>query len=187
MLSYFELRKGIRFLLEGQPYEVLDFRQVGKAQDVVVAQTKLKNLLTGKIIEKSFKEGEMLKEAELGKVDIKFVYSHRNKLCFAKADNPSERFELNKEQIGDCAKFLKQNQIMSGIVYEGKVISATLPVKVNLLVTEAPPGVKGERSQAGTKPVAVETGAVVNTPLFIEVGDTIEINTETGEYVRRIE
>jgi len=187
MLSYFELRKGTTFLLEDQPYEVLDFHQVGKAQDVVVAQTKLKNLITGKIVERSFKEGEHFEEANLGKIDIKFIYLHRDKYIFSETNNPSKRFELAKELIGDAVKFLKPNQTMTGIVFEEKVINIILPVKMQLQVTEAPPGVKGERAQSGTKPVTLETGAIINAPLFIDVGDTIEINTETGEYVRRVE
>lgn len=187
MLSYFELRKGIRFLLDGQPYEVLDFHQMGKAQDVVVAQTKLRNLINNKIIEKSFKEGDIFEEAELEKLEVKFLYSHRGEIWFCEAQNPAKRFELTEEQIGYALKFLKANQIISGIKFQNKIINITLPIKVNLKVTEAPPGVKGERAQAGTKQVTLETGAVVNVPLFIETGDVIEVNTETEEYIRRLE
>jgi elongation factor P len=187
MLSYFELRKGTTFLLEGQPYEVLDFKQVGKAQDVVVCQTKLKNLINGKFVERSFKEGEVFEEADLGKINIKFVYSHRDKLIFSETDNPSKRFELAKELIGFGSQFLKANQVLTGITFEENIINVVLPIKVQLIVKDAPPGVKGERSQAGTKPVTLETGAMVNMPLFIKNGDIVEINTQTGEYVRRVE
>lgn len=191
MLSYFELRKGVRFILDGQPYEVLDFRQVGKAQDVVVAQTKLKNLVNGKVIEKSFKEGEVFEEADLGKIEVKLVYSHRGRFCFCETANQGKRFgkrfEFTTEQIGDSVKFLKPNQILTGILFNGQIINVVLPVKVHLRVIEAPPGVKGERAQSGTKPVTLETGVIINAPLFIEVGDIVEVNTETGEYVRRVE
>jgi elongation factor P len=187
MLSYFELRKGTRFLLEEQPFEVLDFQQVYKAQDAVVAKVKLKNLLNGKVVDKTFHQGDFFEEANLDKVDVKFIYSHRGTYCFARADNPSNRFEMTEEKIGDSAKFLKSNSVATGIVYEGEFISIALPVKVILKVTDAPPGVKGERSQAGTKPVTLETGAIINAPLFVENGDMLEVNTETGEYVRRVE
>lgn len=187
MLSYFDLRRGIRFILEGQPYEVLDFKQVGKAQDVVVAQTKIKNLLNGKITERSFKEGEVFEEADLAKKDIKFIYTSKGKFFFSEADNPGKRFELTEEQIGVGARFLKKNETLAGIVYENNVINAVLPIKVQLKVIYAPPGVRGERSQAGNKPITLETGATINAPLFIENDDIIEVNTETGEYARRVE
>jgi len=187
MLSYFDLRKGIRFLLDGQPYEVLDFHQVGKAQDIVVAQTKIKNLINGKVVEKSFKEGEVFEEAEIEKFDVKFLYAHRGEFWFCEANDPSKRFELTENQLEKGVKFLKSNQTFTGVKFQDKIINIVLPVKVHLKVTDAPPGVKGERAQAGTKQVILETGAVINVPLFIENGDMIEINTESEEYIRRVE
>ncbi len=199
MLNYFDLRKGTRFILEGQPYEVLEFQQMYKAQDMVVAKTKLRNLITGRVHEKNFHQGDTFEEAELEKIEIKFLYSHpdrksavsngasQGKFGFCETQNPRIRFELVEEQIGEGSKFLKSNQILTGIKFQGKIINISLPIKVQLKVTEAPPGVKGERAQAGTKPVTLETGAKINVPLFIEEGDIIEVNTQTGEYVRRIE
>jgi len=187
MLSYFNLRKGVNFIFEGQPYEVLEFQQIYKAQDMVVARTKIKNLITGKVLEKTFHQGDNFEEAELEKIDVKFLFSHRGKFGFCEAQNPKVRFELEGEKIGDAVKFIKPNQILTGIKFQGKIINIILPVKVQLKVIEAPPGVKGERAQAGTKPVILETGATINAPLFIETDDVIEVNTETGEYVRRVE
>jgi len=187
MLSYFELRKGVKFILDGQPYEVLEFQQIGKAQDVFVAKTKIKNLISGKILDKSFHHGESFQEAEAEKVNVKFLYTHRGKFFFSETNNLSERFELTEEQIGESIKFLKPNQILSGIKFQDKIINISLPIKVTLKVIEAPPGVKGERAQSGTKQVTLETGAIINVPLFVETDDTIEINTELSEYVRRVE
>jgi elongation factor P len=187
MLRYFDLRKGTRFILEGQPYEVLDFKQIGKAQDVVVARTKIKNLITGQILEKNFHQNDVFEEAEIEKVKVKFIYSRKGKCYFCELENPRNRFELEEEKIGQGAKFLKENLILDGLKFKGKIINVSLPIKVQLKVTEAPPGLKGERSQPGTKQVTLETGAKVSVPLFIETGDVIEINTETGEYVRRVE
>jgi len=186
MLSYFDLRKGVKFILEGQPYEVLEFQQIGRAQDVVVAKTKIKNLITGKVLERNFHQDDTFEEAEISKIEVKFLYSHKGKFCFSEIQNSSRRFELNEEQIGEGSKFLKPNQILTGIVFQNKVINVLLPIKVQLKVIEAPPGLKGDRAQAGTKMVTLETGAKINVPLFVEVGDILEINTETGEYVRRI-
>jgi len=187
MLNYFDLRKGVKFMLDGQPYEVLEFQQMYKAQDMVVAKTKIKNLLTGNTVEKNFHQGDSFEEAEMEKIDMKFLYSHRGKFGFCEANDPSKRFELTAEQIGDAAKFLKSNQVITGVKFEGKIINILLPIKVNLEVTEAPPGIKGNSAQGGTKTVTLETGAEINVPLFIETGDIVEVNTETGEYVRRVE
>lgn len=187
MLSYFDLRKGVKFILEDQPYEVLDFQQVYKAQDAVVARTKIRNLISGKVLEKTFHQGDTFEEAELEKTEVKFLYNHRGKFGFCEVKNPRIRFELEEEQIGQGAKFLKPNQILTGMKFLEKIININLPVKVNLKVTEAPPGLRGERAQAGTKPVTLETGAIINAPLFIETNDLIEVNTETGQYARRVE
>lgn len=186
MLSYFDLRKGTKFVLDGEPYEVLEFQQMQKAQDVVVAQTKIKNLITGKIVEKNFHQGDAFEEAEMEKVDVKFVYSHRGGFIFSEAKDPSRRFELTQEQIGPNVKFIKPNQILTGIKFDNKIINIALPIKIHLAVKEAPPGIKGDRAQGGTKTIALETGAEIQAPLFVEEGDVVEVNTETGEYVRRV-
>ncbi len=174
-------------MYEGQPYEVLEFRQMGKSQDVVVAQTKIRNLLNGRTIPKNFHQGEMFEEAEVTKFQAKFIYGNRGKFVFCEAGNPSKRFELTEEQIGDEAKFLIPNVEVEGAMFQEKVIRIRPPIKMQLCVKEAPPGVQGDRSQGGTKLVTLETGAPLNVPLFIETGDVIEVNTETSEYVRRIE
>jgi elongation factor P len=187
MLFYFELRKGVRFILDGKPYEVLDFKQMGKAQDVVVAKVKIKNLITGQIFEKNFHQSDTFEEAEIEKVPVKFVFSKRGKYHFCEADNPSSRFELEEEKIGEGVKFLKPGVILEGLKFEGKIVNVSLPIKVRLKVVEAPPALKGERAQSATKKVTLETGAKIDTPIFIKEGDIIEINTETGEYIRRVE
>ncbi len=187
MLNYFDLRKGVKFILEGQPYEVLDFQQIYKAQDAVVARTKIRNLISGKVLDKTFHQGDAFEEADLEKIEVKFLYNHRGKFGFCEAQNPRIRFELEEEQIGQGSKFLKPGEILTGIKFEEKIINIILPVKVSLKVIEAPPGLKGERAQAGTKPVTLETGAIINVPLFIKNDDVVEINTETGQYVRRVE
>ena len=154
---------------------------------MVVAKTKIRNLINGKVLEKTFHQDDKFEEAELEKIEVKFLYSHRGKFCFSETRNPAKRFELTEEQIGEGAKFLKPNQILTGIKFQEKIINVVLPIKVQLKVIEAPPGVKGERAQAGTKQVTLETGAIINVPLFVETGDIIEVNTETGQYVRRVE
>lgn len=186
MLTYFDLRKGVRFIFDGQPYEVLDFKQIGKAQDVVVAKVKIKNLISGKILEKTFHQDDTFEEAEIEKIPVKFIFSKRGKYHFCEKENPAKRFELEEEKIGQGAQFLKPGMIVDGLKFEGKIVNISLPIKVQLKVIEAPPGIKAGREQPGTKQVILETGAKINVPLFIEAGDIIEVNTETGEYVRRV-
>ena len=187
MLTHNDLKKGIKIILDGQPYEILEARPLKMAQRRVVIQTKTRNLITGNLFDRNFHQGDTFEEAELSKFEVKFLYSHCEQYFFSEKANPAKRFNLGQEIIGETAKFLKPNQIVEGIQFEGKIINISLPIKVQLKVIESPPGVKGERAQAGTKPATLETGVKINVPLFIEEGDIIEVNTETGEYVRRIE
>ena len=181
-----ELNKGEFIILDKQPCEVLETTRSFKGRGHSVIQTKLKNLITGGIISKTFHPSDNPEECELEKLNAKFIYSHKNKFVFSKEQNPQERFELTEEQIGKNALFLKPNQIVEALIFQDKIISISMPIKISFKVTEAPPGYKGNRSQPGNKIVTLETSAKINTPLFIEQGDIIEVNTETGEYVRRV-
>lgn len=186
-IPYSELRKGKQIILNNEPYEIIEASSMFKARGHSVLQAKLKNLITGKMISQTFHPSDTFKEVELSKIKAKFLYSHRDKFFFCEKDNPKNRFDLTKEQIGLTIKFLKPNQIVKGIIFGGEVINISLPIKIQLKVKQAPPGIKGDRAQAGNKTVVLETGAEINVPLFIEQSDIIEINTEKGEYVRRIE
>lgn len=187
MFAHTDLHKGVKIILENEPYEILEARPLKKAQRRVVIQVKMRNLITGSVFERNFHQGDTFEEAELKKIQAKFLYSYRNKFFFCQKDNPSARFDLNGDQIGLGTQFLKSNQVVEALEFQNRIINVSLPIKIQLKVIEAPPGVKGERAQAGTKTVTLETGAKINVPLFIEEGDVIELNTETGEYVRRIE
>lgn len=187
MLSYFELRNGVQFIFEGQPYEVLEFKQMGKSQDVVVAQTRIKNLITGRVLQKNFHQSDRFEEAEISKVQMKYLYNHRGKYVFCYVSDPSRRPEFTQEQIGESIQFVKPNEIVVALVFQDKIIRISFPIKVQLKVTDAPPGFRGDTAQGGTKLVTLETGATVQAPLFIETGDVLEINTDTGEYSKRVE
>jgi len=198
MLTHSELKRGVKIILDKEPYEILESQPMKKAQRRVVIQTKIRNLISGNVFSKNFHQGETVEEAELSKIKVKFLYQHpdrksatsngasRQRYFFCEKNNPAKRFDLTGEQIGSQSQFLKQNQIVEAIIFENKVINISLPIKIQLKVTESPPGTKGGRAQAGTKTVTLETGAKLNAPLFIKEGDIIEINTETGEYVKRI-
>jgi len=187
MLSHTDLRKGVQIVLDGEPYEVLEAAPMKKAQRRVVIQTRVRNLITGSMFSKNFHQGDTFEEAEIVKFGAKFIYSHRERFFFTREDDPVKRFDLGTEQVGKGAKLLKSNQVVETLEFQGKIINVSLPIKVQLRVTETPPGLKGERSQPGTKTATLETGAVIQVPLFIKEGDTVEVNTQTGEYTQRVE
>lgn len=187
MLNHTDLKRGVTFIFQGQPCEVLDSSFVFKGRGSSVVQAKIKNLITGNVLSRTFHTGDTFEEAEISKIEIKFLYTHRGKYYFCEKDNSGKRIELGEEQIGDMVKFLKPNQIVEGFIFNDKIINISLPIKINLKVVEAPPGVRGDRAQGGTKTVTLETGAKINVPLFVKEGDIIEVNTQTSEYVRRIE
>lgn len=186
MINYSELKKGTKILLKGQPYEIIEYAPLFKGRGHSVLQAKIKNLLTGAVISETFHPSDSFEEPEISKIALKYLYSHRDNYVFSEKDNPSKRFELKEEQIGKSSQFLKQNQIVEGIIFENKLVNISLPIKISLKVIEAPPAIKGQSAQAGTKSATLETGAKINVPIFIEKGDAIEINTETGEYARRV-
>jgi elongation factor P len=185
MLTHTDLKKGTQFIYEGQPWEVVDALLVKMAQRRPVVQTKIKNLLNGSVQEKNFQQGDVFDEANLEKINIKFLYSNKGQYFFCEENDPSKRFSFTEEQVGKKAKYLKPNSLVEGMVFNEKIINILAPIKVQLKVKETPPGVKGDRAQGGTKEAVLESGAVIQVPLFIEEGDVIEINTELEEYVKR--
>lgn len=186
MLSYSELQRGRIIIVNDQPHEIMEAVNTFKGRGHSYLQMKIKNLVSGAITAKTAQPRDSFEEAEVEEKEAKFIYANRGKFVFSELDNPSKRFELTEEQIGTKASFLKPNEEVTTIIFNDKVINIVIPIKVHLKVTEVPPGVKGDRAQAGNKSVTLETGAKVNVPLFINENDIIEINTESGEYVRRV-
>jgi len=186
MLTHTDLKKGVQFILDGQPWEVLEAQLLKMAQRRPVIQSKIRNLIDGRVQEKNFQQGDIFEEADLQKKDIKFIYQSKGQYFFCEINDPSKRFSFTEAQIGSQAKYLRPNEIVTGIVFDDKIINFKVPIKVQLKVNESAPGVKGDRAQGGTKEAILESGAVIQVPLFIEEGDTIEVNTETETYVKRV-
>jgi len=186
MLSYNEIKPRKYIVWNNEPHEVLDSHVFRKQQRKPVNQTKLKNLISGKVVENSFHQSESAEEAEIDKRNIKFLYTNKGENFFCEENDPSQRFSLPFEQIADKIKYIKPNDVVEFLSYEDKPIGLSLPVKVELKVAEAPPSIKGNTAQGGNKQVVLETGATVTTPMFIEAGDVIIVNTETGEYTSRV-
>ena len=187
MISYSQLEKGDRIIIEKDPYEIIEASSMFKGRGHSVLQTKLKNLKTGEIVSKTIHPSDSFKETEITKINLQFIYSHRREYVFCKKGDPSKRFSFTKEKLGSSVNFLKEELEVQGIIFQDEIINIVLPIKVHLKIKEAPPGVKGNTAEGGTKIVTLETGFKINVPLFVNQGDIIEVNTEKREYVRRIE
>jgi len=185
-LSVNELKPKTFFIFEGQPWVILEAHHLKMQQRRPVVQTRIKNLLNGKIVERNFAQSDVFEEADIKRDEVKFLYNHRDEYWFSKKDDPSKRFLLDEEILGDTTKYLKNNLIVGAILFNDQIINIELPVKMDFKVIEAPPAIRGDTAQGGVKQVVIETGATVNTPLFVEERDTIRINTETGQYVERV-
>ena len=186
MLSYSQLEKGARIIINKDPYEIVKAAPMFKGRGQSVLSAELKNLRTGNVISKTFHASDSFEEADIDKMKAKFIYNNRGEYFFSENEDKSKRFSLKEEQIGDNKNFLKPDQEVEALLFNGSVVNIFLPVKVNLKVEMAPPSLKGE-SSSGNKLATLETGFKVNVPSFVETGDVLEINTETGEYSRRVE
>lgn len=186
MLSINDLKSGILITLDGAPYQVLEVahQHIGRGGSSI--QTKIRNIKTGQTLSRNFKPADMLEKADVEKRPLRFIYQHREEFVFINPNKPSQRLSVKEGLVGENKKWLKPNIELTGIFFEGELLILTLPIKIDFEVTEAPPGLQGDRSQAGNKSVIIETGTTVLTPLFINTGDIIRINTQTGEYVERV-
>ena len=214
MLSYNELKPGTYIVLEGKPYVVLEFNFLRMQQRKPAVQTKVKDLISGKVIARTFHPQDSIEEADVSRKKVKFLYSnkgparHASQLagvagrefwfCEAPKESPSGdptglknnqqiRFKLSKDIIGDAADLMKQNTLVDALVFGEDIINIDLPIKVELKVTEAPPAFKGDTASGGSKQVTLETGATINVPFFINQGDIVRVNTKERMYVERVE
>lgn len=187
MLSHTDLKKGVLFILNGQPFVVLDFSLNFQGRGSSTVQARIKNLITGNVLAKVFHTGDIFEEAEIEKIKLKFIYSTKDQYIFSDVKNPSQRTALSQEQVGSNGQFLKPSQEVDGVIFEENIIGVEAPVKAQLKVKEAAAYLRAGRAEAGTKEVVLESGAKIQAPSFIEEGDIIEVNTQTGEYTRRVE
>lgn len=181
-----ELKQGMIFKHENQPYAILESQKLSVGGYGGTIKMRAENLITGKLYPLTFRLTEKFEEVELEKFKATFIYGHRGQFWFTKSGE-KERFSLDEKVLEDKAKYLKPNLEVEAFLYEGKIINVKLPIKISYKVTEAPPGVKGNTAQGGTKQVILEGGLTLNAPLFVNQDDTIMVNTATGEYVERLE
>ncbi len=187
VLSYNEIVPKTVIIYNGEPYEVLSSHVFRMQMRKPVNQTKLRNLISGKVIETSFHQNETANEADVGKMSAKYLYTNRGESWFCEEADPKNRFSFPEETVHDKVQWLAPNATTEVTTFEATPITINIPVKVDLEVIEAPPNVKGDSATGGNKPVKVATGATVNVPLFINAGDIIRINTEDSTYTERVE
>ncbi len=185
MLSINEIKSGSQIIVNNDPYTILNVQHSKMGRAGAVLRTKMKNLKTGNILNKTFQGAEKVEKADIEEKKGQYLYGDGSNFFFMDNDN-YEQFEIPTEVIGEQSKFLKEETEIGIIYFKETPINIKLPIKMNFKVTEAPPAIKGNTADGGSKQVTLENGITVNTPLFIKEGDEIRVNTETGEYAERV-
>ena len=185
MVSAGDFRNGVTLEIEGQVMQIMEFQHVKPGKGAAFVRTKLKNVINGGVVEKTFRPTEKFPAARIDRVDMQFLYNDGELDNFMDM-NTFEQIALAKDVVGDALKFVKENEIVKVCSYNGKVFSVEPPLFVELEITDTEPGFKGDTATGATKPAIVETGAKVMVPLFVDQGDTIKIDTRTGEYLSRV-
>lgn len=180
-----DFRKNLKIMVDGQPYAIVDFQHVKPGKGNQFTRTKLRNMITGSNLERTFKSGEKFEEPDVSTADAQYLYSDDNGYHFMNKSN-YETVTISGEDCGDSKNYLIENLDVVLLFYNGRVISVDVPNAVNLKVAKTEPGIKGDRVTGATKPATMETGLVINVPLHITEGDVLRIDTRTGEYVGRV-
>ena len=185
MISAGDFRNGVTLEIDGQVVQILEFQHVKPGKGAAFVRTKLKNVINGGVVERTFRPTEKFPQARIDRVDMQYLYADGELYNFMNQET-YDQVALNKDIIGDALKFVKENEVCKVVSYNGNVFSVEPPLFVELEITETEPGFKGDTAQGASKPATVETGATVYVPLFVEIGDKIKIDTRTGEYLSRV-
>ena len=185
MVSAGDFRNGLTIELDNGIYQIVEFQHVKPGKGAAFVRTKLRNIKSGGVIEKTFRPTEKCPQAHIEKRDMQYLYNDGDLYNFMDVET-FDQFGLNEEAIGDSLKFVKENEMVKMLSHNGEVFAIEPPLFVELEITETEPGFKGDTATGATKPATVETGAMVLVPLFVETGDRISIDTRTGEYLKRV-
>ena len=185
MISAGDFRNGITIEFEGNVYQIIEFQHVKPGKGAAFVRTKLKNIINGGVVEKTFRPTEKCPQARIDRKDMQYLYSDGDLYNFMDTET-YDQIALNADAVGDALKFVKENDMVKICSYNGNVFAIEPPLFVELQITETEPGFKGDTATGATKPAVVETGAKVMVPLFIEQGEVIKIDTRTGEYLSRV-
>ncbi|MCH1982343.1 elongation factor P [Ruminococcus sp. OA3] len=185
MISAGDFKNGVTLEIDGNIVQIIEFQHVKPGKGAAFVRTKLKNIISGGVVEKTFRPTEKFPAARIDRSDMQYLYSDGDLYNFMNMET-YDQIALNAEAIGDALKFVKENEMVKICSHNGNVFAVEPPLFVELEITETEPGFKGDTAQGATKPATVETGAVVYVPLFVEQGDKIKIDTRTGEYLSRV-
>lgn len=185
MVSAGDFRNGITVEMEGNVYQIIEFQHVKPGKGAAFVRTKLKNIINGGVVEKSFRPTEKFPQARIDRKDLQYLYSDGDLFNFMDTET-YDQIALNAEAVGDALKFVKENEMVKICSYNGNVFAIEPPLFVELEITDTEPGFKGDTATGATKPAIVETGAKVMVPLFVENGEKIKIDTRSGEYLSRV-
>ncbi len=184
MISAGDFRNGITLEIDGQVVQILEFQHVKPGKGAAFVRTKLKNVINGGVVERTFRPTEKFPAARIDRVDMQYLYSDGDLYNFMNVET-YDQIALNSDLIGDALKFVKENEMVKVCSYNGNVFSIEPPLFVELEITETEPGFKGDTATGASKPATVETGAQINVPLFVNIGDKVKIDTRTSEYLGR--
>ena len=185
MVSAGDFRNGLTIEYEGNVYQIIEFQHVKPGKGAAFVRTKLKNIKSGGVVEKTFRPTEKCPQAHIERKDMQYLYSDGDLYHFMDVET-YDQIALSDDQVGDTLKFVKENEMVKILSHNNEVFAMEPPLFVELEITETEPGFKGDTSTGATKPATVETGALVYVPLFVEIGDVIKIDTRTGEYSKRV-
>ena len=185
-IDYRNIKQGVYINMEGKIYLVLDSVYSKKSRQLGSNQTKLKEVSTGKVTDKTFHASDQVREADIHKTSYIFIYSKGEEVWLHEVDDKSKRFSIPTSLVKGI-EFMKQNSKVTAVLNDENILSIYPDIKVDLVVKESPPSIKGNTAQGGSKKILLETGTYVSAPLFINTGDVVTVNTETGEYVSRSE
>ncbi len=180
-----DLKNGLVLNIEGQLWAVIEFQHVKPGKGPAFVRSKLKNVISGKVVDKTFNAGVKVEIADVDKRDMTYLYSDGDGFVFMDKDN-YDQVTLSETVVGDATNYMLENQDAVVAMYEGNPIYVELPASVILEVTYTEPGLQGDRSSGGTKPATVETGLAIQVPLFLEQGTKVKVDTRTGEYLGRV-
>ncbi len=185
MISTTDFRGGVRLMVDGEPFYIVEFQHVKPGKGGAFVRTKLKSYLSGNVLDRTFRSGERFEEPDLEEREMQFLYATGDDYTFMDTET-YEQLTFAKQQLGENADLLKENMNAKILIYEHRPIDVELPIFVELKVVDAEPGVRGDTASGGTKPAVVETGATIKVPLYLEVGTVIKIDTRTRAYVERV-
>ena len=184
MITAGDFRNGVTFEMEGNVYQIVEFQHVKPGKGAAFVRTKIKNVITGGVVEKTFRPTEKMEKAHIDRRDMQFSYADGDLYYFM--DNETfDMLPINADQVGDALKFVKENMDCKILSYKGNVFGIEPPTFVELMISATEPGVKGDTATGATKPATLETGATIMVPLFINEGEMIRVDTRTGEYMER--